>query len=172
MAEVKETAKKKPTTTKKEVKEKVEVKEKAVKPKKEVKDAKATKKAKPEKEKAVVPAKPKVTVAHAIAHDVRVTPRKARLVVDLVRGKNVNEALGILANVNRSATSAVVKVIKSAAANAINNYEMKEEHLYIHTIYVNDGFRLKRYRPRAKGSASGIIKRTCHIYVSVKARQE
>lgn len=166
MAEVKEKTKKKEPAVEKAVKEKV------VKPKKEKVEKPSTKKGKPEKEKVVTPAKPQVTEARAIAYDVRVTPRKARLVVDLVRGKKVNEALGILANVNRSATPAVVKVIKSATANAINNYEMKEEDLYIHTIYVNDGFRLKRYRPRAKGSASGIIKRTCHIYVTVKASKE
>lgn len=164
----------------KEVVEKKVAKEE-VAPKKVKKDEKVTKKAKPAKEKTKArakeekvetPVKPQVTEARAIAYNIRVTPRKTRLVVDLVRGKNVNEALGILANVNRSATPAVTKVIKSAAANAINNFSMDEESLYIDTIYVTDGFRLKRYRPRAKGSAAGIIKRTCHIYVTVKARQE
>lgn len=101
---------------------------------------------------------------------VRVTPRKVRLVIDLVRGKKVSDALGILANVNKSATPVVVKLIKSAAANAVNNHKMDESKLYIDTIYANEGPRLKRYMPRAKGSASSIIKRTSHITVVVKEK--
>lgn len=124
-------------------------------------------KVKKEKEK---PAKPVVTEARAVAKNVRVTPRKARLVVDVVRGKDVKEALGILDNVNKAATTPVVKTIKSAAANAVNNFGMDEEKLYIDTIYVNDGMRIKRYLPRAKGSASGLVKRACNITVIVKMR--
>ena len=101
---------------------------------------------------------------------VRITPRKIRLVIDLVRGKKVSDALGILANVNKSATPVVVKLIKSAAANAINNNKMDESKLYIDTIYCNEGPRLKRYMPRAKGSASSIIKRTSHVTVVVKEK--
>ena len=101
---------------------------------------------------------------------VRITPRKCRLVVDLVRGKKVADALGILANVNKSASPVVAKLIKSAAANAVNNNKMDESKLYIDTIYVNEGPRLKRYMPRAKGSASSIIKRTSHISVVVKEK--
>ncbi|HOC80395.1 MAG TPA: 50S ribosomal protein L22 [Bacilli bacterium] len=137
--------------------------------KKPVTRKKAVKPAKVE-EKPAAPAKPKVTEARAVAYDVRLTPRKARMVIDLVRGKDLNVALGILANVNRSASPAVAKVIKSAAANAINNFAMEESKLYVHTIYANDGLRMKRYMPRAKGSSSGIIKRTCHIYVTIKSR--
>jgi large subunit ribosomal protein L22 len=92
------------------------------------------------------------------------------MVIDLVRGKDLNVALGILTNINRSASPAIAKVVKSAAANAINNFAMDESKLYIHTIYANDGLRMKRYMPRAKGSSSSIIKRTCHIYVTVKSR--
>ena len=101
---------------------------------------------------------------------VRITPRKARLVIDLVRGKDVSVALGILANVNKSASVVVEKLIKSAAANAINNNKMDESKLYGGTIYANEGPRLKRYMPRAKGSASSIIKRTSHISVVVKEK--
>ncbi len=126
---------------------------------------------KKEDEVEVAPEVNKPTEARATAKTVRVTPRKAQLVVDLVRGKNVSEALGILANVNKAATPHVVKVIKSAAANAINNYGMDEESLYISEIYANEGMRMKRYRPRAKGSAAGIIKRTSHITVVVKERE-
>ena len=163
MAETKKPAAKKAPTKKAPVKEaeKVEeVKAEEVKPtKKEAKKAKVE-----------APAKPVVTSARAIAYDLRVTPRKARLVIDLVRGLGVNEALGVLANVNKAASPLVAKVIKSAASNAINNFGMKEENLYIAEIYANDGLRMKRFLPRAKGSASGLVKRTSHITVVVKQR--
>ena len=100
---------------------------------------------------------------------VRVTPRKCKLVIDLVRGKNVADALGILANVNKSATPVVTKLIKSAA-NAVNNHKMDESKLYIKTIYANEGPRLKRYMPRAKGSADTYVKRTSHLTVVVAER--
>ena len=116
------------------------------------------------------PKKPMPTEARAIAKNVRVTPRKVRLVIDLVRGKDVKEALGILANVNKAAAVPVSKLIKSAAANATNNFGMDEDKLYIATIYANDGLRMKRYLPRAKGSASGLVKRASHITVIVKMR--
>lgn len=149
------------------VKEVAPVEEKKVAaPVKEEKPAKAKKASKKEEK----PAKPAVTSAKAVAHDVRVTPRKARLVLDLVRGKAVNEALGILSNVNKSASPIVAKVIKSAAANAINNFGMNEETLYIAECYAGDGIKMKRFLPRAKGSASGLVKRACHITVVVKAR--
>ena len=112
----------------------------------------------------------KATQAQAIATSVRVTPRKARLVIDLVRGKTVKEALGILANVNKSSSTAVIKLVKSAAANAKNNHEMDESKLFIAEIYANDGPRLKRFLPRAKGSASSILKRTSHLTCVVKEK--
>lgn len=108
--------------------------------------------------------------AKAIVYGVGVTPRKARLVIDLVRGKDLKVALGILMNVNKSAVTPITKLIKSAAANAINNHSMAEEKLYISEIYANDGPRMKRFMPRAKGSASGLVKRTSHITVVVKER--
>ena len=101
---------------------------------------------------------------------VRITPRKARLVIDLVRGKDVSVALGILANVNKSASVVVEKLIKSAAAIAINNNKMDESKLYVAAIYANDGPRLKRYMPRAKGSADTYVKRTSHLTVVVAER--
>jgi len=136
------------------------------------KEKKAKKAAKPAKEdKAPAkPAKPMPTEAKATATNVRVTPRKARLVIDLVRGKDVKVALGILANVNKAASAPVTKVIKSAVANAVNNFGMDESSLYIASIYANDGMRIKRYLPRAKGSASGLVKRTCHLTCVVKMR--
>lgn len=142
-----------------EVKEVAKVEEPVKEAKKEAKKAKVE-----------APQKPVVTSARATAYNVRVTPRKARLVIDLIRGLGVNEALGILANVNKAASPIVAKVVKSAASNAINNFGMDEERLYVAEIYANDGLRMKRYLPRAKGSASGLVKRTSHITVVVKQR--
>jgi len=132
---------------------------------KKAKKAKKEEKAAPEK-----PAKPMPTEARATSMNVRCTPRKARLVLDLVRGKDVKVALGILKNVNKAASEPVSKTIRSAAANAINNFGMDENSLYISEIYANDGMRIKRFIPRAKGSASGLVKRCCHITVVVKMR--
>ena len=128
------------------------------------------KKAKKEEKKPEAPKKPMPTEARAISKNIRITPRKARLVMDLVRGKSVKEALGLLANTNRAASEPVSKLIKSAAANAINNFVMDEDSLYIAQIWANDGLRMKRYLPRAKGSASGLVKRNSHLYVVVKMR--
>ena len=179
MAETKKTTAKK--TTKKvapveEVKEEAKVEE-APKAKKapakkaapKAEKAEAPKKAKEEK-KVEAPKKPMPTEAKAIAKNVRVTPRKARLVIDLVRGLQVKQALGILANVHKAASEPVAKVIKSAAANATNNFGMDEDALYIAEIYATDGLRMKRYLPRAKGSASGLVKRASNITVVVKMR--
>ncbi len=133
-------------------------------------EVKAEKAKKPSKKVEEKPAKDKPISARAVAHDVRVTPRKVRLVIDLVRGLPVKEALGILANVNKAASEPVMKLIKSAAANAINNFGMDEDKLYIKEIYANDGLKMRRYLPRAKGSASGLVKRNSHITVVVKMR--
>ena len=131
---------------------------------------KAPKKTAKKVEKPEAPKKPMPTEARAIAKNVRVTPRKVRLVIDLVRGKDVKEALGILANLNKAAAVPVAKLIKSAAANATKNFGMDADKLYVATIYANDGLRMKRYMPRAKGSASGLVRRCSHITVVVKMR--
>lgn len=98
---------------------------------------------------------------------VKISPQKAKLVVDLVRGKSVKEAYDILAYANKFAAPVVAKLIKSAAANAVNNKQMDEASLYIKEIWVCPGRTLKRFMPRAKGSASRILKRTSHINVVV-----
>ena len=172
MAETKKTTKKATKVAEPVVEEeKVEAPvEEAPKAKKApAKKAAAPKKAKEEK-KVEAPKKPRPTEAKAIAKNVRVTPRKVRLVIDLVRGLSVKEALGILANVNKAASVPVSKLIKSAAANATNNFGMDEDALYIAEIYATDGLRMKRYLPRAKGSASGLVKRSSHITCVVKMR--
>ena len=103
----------------------------------------------------------------ATAKTVRVTPRKARLVLDNIRGKSVEEALAILEFTPNQAASAIAKVVKSAAANAEHNNPMNPDDLYIKTCYADEGLVMKRYMPRAKGSALQILKRTSHITVVV-----
>ena len=166
MAETKKAPAKK-AAPKKVAEEKAEVKEEA---KVEAPKAEKAKKAKKEEKKVEAPKKPMPTEARASAMNVRLTPRKARLVIDQVRGKDVKVALGLLRNINRAACEPVTKVIKSAVANAVNNFGMDQERLYIKEIYATDGIKMKRYLPRAKGSASGLVKRCCHITVVVKMR--
>ena len=177
MAETKKTTAKKTTAKKAEVKEeavKVEAPvEEAPKAKKApAKKAAAPKaKAEPKAEaKKEAPKKAMPTEATAMAKNVRLTPRKARLVMDLIRGKDVKVALGILMNTNKTACEPIIKLVKSAAANAVNNFGMDADSLYIAKIWANDGLRMKRYLPRAKGSASGLVKRNSHLYVVVKMR--
>lgn len=115
--------------------------------------------------------KPVVTEAKAKALSVKVTPRKCRFVIDTIRGKNVSDALGILANSGHDKVSRIIsKVISSAASNAVNNYNMNEDKLYVATIMCSDSIKMKRYLPRAKGSASGLVKRYSNIFVTVKER--
>ncbi len=167
--ETKKTTAKKAAAPKKAAK-KAEPVEEVKAPVEEAPKKAAKKAAKKEEKKVEAPKKPAPTEARAIAKNVRLTPRKARLVIDIVRGKNVKEALGLLAMTNRAASEPVSKLIKSAAANAVNNFGMDEDSLYIAQIWANDGLRMKRYLPRAKGSASGLVKRNCHLTVVVKMR--
>ena len=108
----------------------------------------------------------------ATAKYVRVAPRKARLVVDQIRNKSVEQALELLQFNNRAAAVPVAKVVNSAVANAENNHGLRGADLVIAAAYVDEGPTLKRFRPRAKGSASRINKRTSHITVVVAPRKE
>ncbi|SHG12096.1 50S ribosomal protein L22 [Ornithinibacillus halophilus] len=110
--------------------------------------------------------------AKAVAKSVRIAPRKVRLVVDLIRGKDVGEAIAILRHTQRGASPVVEKVLKSAIANAEHNYEMDTDNLVISEAFVNEGVTLKRFRPRAQGRASKINKRTSHITVVVTEKKE
>ncbi|WP_067842464.1 50S ribosomal protein L22 [Amphibacillus sediminis] len=110
--------------------------------------------------------------AKAVAKTVRIAPRKVRLVIDLIRGKDVGEAIAILKNTQRGASPVVEKVLNSAIANAEHNYEMDVDNLYVSEAYVNEGVTLKRFRPRAQGRASQINKRTSHITVVVSEKKE
>lgn len=104
----------------------------------------------------------------AVAKDVRISPRKVKLVVDLVRGKKVDEALNILRFLPTPAARAVAKVIKSAAANAENNFQMEPAELKITQIFADEGHTLKRFRPQARGRVNPILKRSTHISVFVE----
>lgn len=108
----------------------------------------------------------------AVSKYVRVSPRKARVVVDLVRGKSVEQAREILAYTNRAIAETVEKTLNSAVANAEHNHSLNPDSLVIAKAYVDEGPTLKRIRPRAKGSASRINKRTSHITVIVAPREE
>lgn len=108
--------------------------------------------------------------ARAQARYVRIAPRKARAVADLIRQKDVDEALGILRYTPRRAAQVVSKVVQSAAANAEHNLEMNRGNLYVHLAYVDEGPTLKRVQPRARGRRFMIRKRTSHITVVVRER--
>lgn len=108
----------------------------------------------------------------ATAKYVRVSPGKARLVIDLIRGKNVAQAFDILHFCTRSVAVDVEKVLRSAVANAEHNNQMRADDLVVKAAYVDEGPTLKRIRPRAEGSASRILKRTSHITVIVAPRKE
>ncbi|MCT2536597.1 50S ribosomal protein L22 [Aquibacillus koreensis] len=110
--------------------------------------------------------------AKAVAKSVRIAPRKVRLVIDLIRGKNVGEAIAILKHTQRGASPVVEKLLNSAIANAEHNYEMNTDNLYISEAFVNEGITMKRFRPRAMGRASQINKRTSHITVVVSEKKE
>ncbi len=110
--------------------------------------------------------------AKAVAKSIRIAPRKVGLVVDLIRGKDVAEAIAILQHTQRGASPAVEKVLKSAIANAEHNYEMDTDNLVVSEAYVNEGATMKRFRPRAQGRASSINKRTSHITVVVTEKKE
>jgi large subunit ribosomal protein L22 len=108
--------------------------------------------------------------ATAVARFVRVSPTKARRVIDLVRGKSVTEALDILRWAPQDASEPVAKVIASAAANAQNNEGLDPSTLVVATVYADGGPTAKRIRPRAQGRAFRIRKRTSHITVIVESR--
>lgn len=113
-----------------------------------------------------------ITSAKATARTVRIAPRKVRLVVDLIRGKQIGEAISILKFTPRGAAPVVEKVLMSAIANAEHNYDLDLENLFVSEAYVNEGPTMKRYRPRAQGSASPINKRTSHITIVVSEKEE
>ena len=108
----------------------------------------------------------------AVAKHIRVSPRKARQVIDLIRGKDVGEAFAILKFTAHKATGPIFKVLKSAVANAEHNYELNSDKLYVKEAFVDEGPTLKRMMPRAQGRADVINKRSSHITVVVGEKGE
>ncbi len=101
----------------------------------------------------------------------RISPRKVKIVLDLIRNKPVGTALGILKNTPKAASELLEKLLDSAIANATNNHEMDAEKLYVAECYANQGPTLKRVRPRAQGRAFRIRKRTSHITLVLKEKE-
>ena len=109
--------------------------------------------------------------AKAVAKYVRMSSSKLKPVADLVRGKDVNEALTILKFTPGKGSELIEKVVQSAAANAENNHDMNPDELYVAEINCNQGPTMKRWRPGAQGRAGMILKRTSHIYVTLKEKE-
>jgi len=101
----------------------------------------------------------------------RIAPRKVRLVADLIRGKKVDEAINILTFLNKKAAKPVLKLLKSAIANAEHNFKLKKDNLFISKITVDEGPKFKRWMPRARGRADLILKRTSHITLVLSEKE-
>ena len=110
--------------------------------------------------------------AKAILKYARISPRKVKIVLDLIRGKNANEAMGILKNTRKEASEYVIKLLASAIANAETNHEMDVNKLYVSECFVCPGPTLKRMMPRARGSADRILKRTSHVTIKVAEKED
>ena len=108
--------------------------------------------------------------AKAIAKNVRIAPRKARVVMDIIRGKSVADAFAILKFTPKVGAEIIEKVLKSAVANAENNFDMNVDNLYVSTCFVDQGPTMKRIHPRSRGQAFKILKRSSHITVAVEER--
>ena len=134
---------------------------------KENKKATAVKAEKVQEAVAEETVKPAVQVAKASANNIGVSPRKIKLMIDIIRGKSVGDATAILNNTKSLSSVFVLKVVTSASANAVHNYQLDANKLYIKEIYVNPGRLLKRFRARAKGVGNRILKRSSQITVVV-----
>ena len=106
-------------------------------------------------------------VVRARARYVRTAPRKVRVVADQIRGLDVERAIALLNGAPRGASVPVLKLVQSAAANAENNYDLDPDEMRITSISVDEGPTMRRYRPRARGRATRIEKRSCHINVAL-----
>ena len=108
--------------------------------------------------------------ARAYLKYARISPRKVKIVLDLIRGKDAGMAMAILKNTNKGASEYLIKLLGSAIANAEHNFNMDSSKLYVSECFVTPGPTLKRIMPRAKGRADRILKRTCHVTMVVKER--
>lgn len=109
--------------------------------------------------------------AKAILRYARISPRKVKIVLDLIRNKPVGEAMAILKHTPKAASELLVKLLASAVANAQQNFQMDPEKLYVSECFVCPGPTLKRMMPRAKGSGDRILKRTSHVTLVVKEKE-
>ncbi|MCK5945807.1 MAG: 50S ribosomal protein L22 [Mycoplasmataceae bacterium] len=100
----------------------------------------------------------------------RISARKARLVADLFRNKDIATSIDILKNTDKKATHIFLKLLNSAVANAVNNHGMNAEKLFVSKVLVNEGPTLKRFQPRSQGRAYQILKRTSHMVIEVSER--
>lgn len=107
----------------------------------------------------------------AKASRVRISPRKVRLVVDMVRGKRVTEAIELMKFVPNRAATDVEKLLKSVAANAENNYDLDPEDLWVKAIYADDAPQMRRFKPKSRGRVGRILRRSCHITVIAEERE-
>ena len=103
----------------------------------------------------------------AVTRHIRISPRKARLVIDMIRGKSVGDALKILDFTPRKAARLVTKTLKAVVANAESTQNVDVDHLYVKTVNVDEGVTIKRFLPRAHGRATPIRKRTAHLTIVV-----
>ena len=108
---------------------------------------------------------------YAIHKGAMIAPRKARMTLNLIRGKNINTARAILMTTNTKGSRLISKVLESAVANAVNNFNAEEDKLYISETYINEGTTLKRSKIASRGSVDRRDKRTSHIYIKVSDGQ-
>ena len=106
----------------------------------------------------------------AVAKTIRIAPRRTRLIIDLIRGKNVSEAYAILRNQTQKAARVIEKVLKSATSNAVNNLKLKEENLFVKTCYVDEGIVMKRAKMDSRGHVGRKDHKTSHITIIVSER--
>ncbi|MDO5549495.1 MAG: 50S ribosomal protein L22 [Eubacteriales bacterium] len=109
--------------------------------------------------------------ARAYLRNVRIAPRKVKIVCDLIRGKDVREAAAIINNTPKAASELLIKLLKSAVANAENNNNMNVDKLYVSEVFVTPGPIMKRIRPMSHGRAFRILKRTSHITIVLKEKE-
>ena len=109
--------------------------------------------------------------ARALLRYARISPRKVQIVLDLIRGKDTKTAMAILKNTPKAASEYLVKLLKSACANAENNFNMDADNLFVSECFVCPGPTLKRMMPRAKGRGDRILKRTSHMTIVVKEKE-
>lgn len=109
--------------------------------------------------------------ARAAARHIRIAPQKVRVVADQIRGRSVDEALAMLNFIPKAAAPVIAKVVKSAAANAENNFDMARGQLFVSEVFVDQGPTLKRGHPRYRGQIYPILKRSSHVTVVVRERE-